>query len=102
MFGILLIIYLILLSRKARFKKGAMINYLSGNETDHRISVSSRKKGFINWLSCWFNPFVAENQQLFLKTGNNIHFVARRKRSAVKIHKKDIDSSTMNFRQYAL
>lgn len=101
-FGILLIIYLILLSRKARFKKGAMINYLSGNETDHRISVSLRKKGFINWLSRWFNPFVAEKSAIvFEKTGNNITFVARRKRSAVKIHKKDIDSSTMNFRQYA-
>ena len=101
-YGILLIIYLILLSRKARFKKGAMINYLSGNETDHRISVSLRKKGLINWLSRWFNPFVAEKSAIvFEKTGNNITFVARRKRSAVKIHKKDIDSSTMNFRQYA-
>jgi hypothetical protein len=101
-FGILLIIYLILLSRKARFKKGAMINYLSGNETDHRISVLLRKKGFINWLNRWFNAFVAEKSAIvFEKTGNNITFVARRKRSAIKIHKKDVDSSTMSFRQYA-
>ena len=101
-YGILLIIYLILLSRKARFKKGAMINYLSGNETDHRISVLLRKKGFINWLNRWFNAFVAEKSAIvFEKTGNNITFVARRKRSAIKIHKKDVDSSTMSFRQYA-
>jgi len=101
-YGILLIIYLILLSRKARFKKGAMINYLSGNETDHRISVLLRKKGFINWLNRWFNPLVAEKSAIvFEKTGNNITFVARRKRSAIKIHKKDVDSSTMSFRQYA-
>ena len=100
-YGILLIIYLILLSRKARFKKGAMINYLSGNETDHRISVLLRKKGFINWLNRWFNPLVAEKSAIvFEKTGNNITFVARRKRSAIKIHKKDVDSSTMSFRQY--
>ena len=48
------------------------------------------------------NAFVAEKSAIvFEKTGNNITFVARRKRSAIKIHKKDVDSSTMSFRQYA-
>ena len=100
--GILLIIYLILLSRKARFKKGAVIYYLTGNETDHRISIFLRKKGIRNWLNRWFNPFVPEKSAIvFEKTGKKITFVARRKRSAIKIHKKDFDISIMSFSQYA-
>ena len=91
--GILFIIYLILLSCKARFKKGAIISYRSVDESELCINITLRKKGITNWLNRWLNPFIPENSEIvFAKMDAKILFTACRKKTAVRIHKSFLDN----------
>ncbi|MBP1664900.1 MAG: hypothetical protein H6Q19_2040 [Bacteroidetes bacterium] len=99
---LLLIIYLLLLSRKARFKKGAIISYRSVDESDLSINITLRKKGITNWLNRWLNPFIPENSEIvFAKMDTKIRFTACRKKTAVRIHKSFLDNRHLYFDHYA-
>ncbi len=105
-----LIIYLIFLSRKKRFRKGAKIvqeapsvrTIKSLNPTYIKTDFKLRKKGFAAWLNRWINPFTTENIVRTFETagGKSFHFSASRSPREVFFPKSNFDPSTMSYLNY--
>ena len=101
---LLLILYLMLLMHKKRFKKNAMVTptYYDyyGNKREAG-SLDLRKKGFGPWFSRWFLPSDERNTLSFDKPTTSLLFVAAESFDTVKIPKEgNIDPATMEIKGY--
>jgi len=105
-----LIIYLIFISRKKRFRKGAKIvqeapsvrTIKSLNPTYIKTDFKLRKKGFAAWLNRWINPFTTENRVRTFESagGRSFHFSASRSPREVFFPKSNFDPSIMSYLNY--
>lgn len=95
----LLIIYIFALSRKARFKRGAILNYF----TQQKLGKSElRKKGMLAWFNRWFNPFGAEKSNItFLDVEKTFTFVSNRTKYSIRIPQNMYDKNTMSYQEYS-
>lgn len=101
---LLLILYCILLIRKNRFKKNAMITPTYYDYYGNKLeagSIDLRKEGFSAWFARWLLPGDEQNTLSFDKPTTSLTFVAARSHDTVNIPKEgNIDPSTMSIRGY--
>lgn len=100
----LFILYLLLLMRKRRFKKNAVITatYYDyyGNKREGE-STNLRKEGFSAWVTRWFLPGDERNTLSFDKPATSLRFVAAESYDVVNIPKEgNIDPEMMHISGY--
>lgn len=107
--SLLLSWYLILISRKKRFRNGSRIVFkypnISSRKTLNPTYITSdfnlRKSGFIAWLNRWFNPFVTEKNTIgFHNIDLTLQFIAAKSMRYVYFPKASFNESTMESVNY--
>lgn len=103
--SVLLAIYLILLMKKRRFKKDAMMNPVyydrNGDEVDNHSGTLLREEGLWAWLKRWFWPRDERHVLSFDSLSMSpLTFVAADSDSIVNILKSNIDTQTMSVDGY--
>lgn len=102
---LLLIVYLKLLNKKKRFKKGAMIRYqyfgVGGIRSRENVD-DLRSKGFFSWINRWFIPFGTERtSKSFAKAnGKAFSFSATHSNQRIEIPKAQYDPKQMSSIDY--
>ncbi len=97
--------YLVLLLRKNRFKKSAMItpvyyNYY-GNSINDQGGTSLRKKGFLAWIARWFLPGDERNTLQWDSPTATISFAAADSNDVVNLPKEgNIDTESISISGY--
>ena len=101
---VLLLLYLLAMIRKKRFKKSAMLIPVYydryGNEIDDGAGQKLRKPGFFAWVSRWFIPGTEKRSMSFSDPSCVISVVASSEPNKVEIPKKSIDPITMDVDGY--
>ncbi|MFV0471767.1 MAG: hypothetical protein ACK5L7_07005 [Paludibacteraceae bacterium] len=96
---IILLIYLIAISIKARFKRGAVLDYYSQNWSDQTIL---RKRGFLSWFNRWFNPFGSEKREvIFYNVSKTITFKSSQTKYSIRFDANDFDNEIMSYKEYS-
>lgn len=98
-FSLILLLYFFALTRKVRFKKGALLDYYSKEKIEKTML---RKSGFSAWFNRWFNPFGAEKIELsFFGVQKSLTFVANRTKYSIRIPQNLFDNDTMTYKEYS-
>ena len=94
-----MLIYFFFLSRKSRFKKGALVDYFYTFNSDQTVL---RKKGIAPWLHRWLNPFTAEKREVnFYGVSKTITFTANRTPYSIRLLTSEFDSKVMTYKEYS-
>ena len=96
----LLILYLLALLRKKRFKKTASVNPVyynrHGEEVDDGVGLRLRARGLAAWFARWFLPGRERRRLSFNDPECSFTFLATDSPDVVEISRKDIDPETVS------
>lgn len=93
------LMYFFVLARKARFKRGAVVEFSHAENTD---DIILRASGVLAWFNRWLNPLCAERRVIaFQQSVKPITFTANRTPYSIRLLASEFDKASMTYQEYS-